>query len=248
MSGGSWRIEGDELVYEAKNLGWVWFGDPMWSDYDASMEVSRDADGEGIGVAVRAIDNQNLQVFRIGAEKNTAHMARFSHPGQKEAVVQARVPGKIEANQWYAVRIEVRGQRFRYLLDGKEVLAFEDPRCIRGGIALLSYFTSARFRDIRVSDPSGRVLWAGPPRLGLGAAVELRRECELLRLQIADLEGRPLPAPASPTITDFRELHGADASRLREWLGRIPTGRVVRAGRRQTTPFRCLGRRRRRAV
>ena len=78
--------------------------------------------------------------------------------------------GKIEFERWYSVRIVVRGEKVRCLIDGEEVFEQLSNPFSRGRVGLASWDAVARFRDIKITTPDGRALFEGVPRLPDGAA------------------------------------------------------------------------------
>ena len=60
-------------------------------------------------------------------------------------------------------KVEARGNRFRVFVDGEQFFDFTDPANPRGGIGLTSFDTANRFRNIKVTDPKGAVLFEGLP-------------------------------------------------------------------------------------
>src|SRR5262249_25668029 len=74
-------------------------------------------------------------------------------------------PGKIEKDKWYQLTVKLRGQDVSCYLE--DVLLFEqkDELFASGRIGLRTVDTVARFRDIMVTDPAGKILWSGLPPL-----------------------------------------------------------------------------------
>jgi alpha-L-arabinofuranosidase len=59
---------------------------------------------------------QDKYWWNVGGWGNTEHAIEFN-----QNPVGPRVPGKIETNRWYALRVEVRGRNIRCFLDGQLV-------------------------------------------------------------------------------------------------------------------------------
>jgi hypothetical protein len=65
------------------------------------------------------------------------------------------------------VTVEVRGSRFRLLIDGRPSLLAEHADLTSGRVGLRTYISAFHFRDIAVRTPAPdrTVLWEGPPKL-----------------------------------------------------------------------------------
>ncbi len=61
--------------------------------------------------------------------------------------------------------MRVRGTSCQCFLDEREILQFDETRNTRGAVGFQTCFTSARFRSIRVTDPTGKVLLDRLPEL-----------------------------------------------------------------------------------
>jgi Flp pilus assembly protein TadD len=162
---GNWKANGGEIIQslQGKDHGRLWFGDLTWTDYDIQLEAMRVAGTEGFGFAIRAISPQDYTYANFGGWGN-----RFAGGGSVLEGQVRMLPGyralTIEAGRWYRVEVKVRGNLFRMFLDAKEVFAgpVDHPR---GGIALGTWDTANRFRNIKVIAPDGRVLFEGVPRI-----------------------------------------------------------------------------------
>jgi hypothetical protein len=83
--------------------------------------------------------------------------------GRQGERLDRRVPGYVHIGQWYAVKLSVRGDRATCKLDGIDVFhdaPIENPT---GGVGLRTSRTAARFRNLMVTDPAGRVLFREVP-------------------------------------------------------------------------------------
>src|SRR5262249_20348499 len=71
---------------------------------------------------------------------------------------------KYESGHWYHLELHVRGDRVIALLDGRDLATTAHARLTHGSVAVLCY-GAARFRDITVTAPDGKLLWSGLPKL-----------------------------------------------------------------------------------
>jgi WD40 repeat protein/Flp pilus assembly protein TadD len=170
---GRWRIDGQELVQEARAQNcWLVFGDPDWTDYDLELQVKRVEGAEGGAIGFRATGAEDFYMINLGWWKNTVSSIEKSIGGRySPQSLTSRTPLQIEAGRWYQVKIEVRGDRLRVLLDGKELHTAQDGQFKRGKVGVRSWNTVNRFRNIKVTAPDGTVLFEGLPYLTSNAEV-----------------------------------------------------------------------------
>src|SRR5262249_34141820 len=74
--------------------------------------------------------------------------------------VLGMTPGRTDTNRWYRLGVQARGNNFKVFLDGKllnSAFSDEDPQ----GCVGLGTNTVACFRNLKVTDPSGKVLLEG---------------------------------------------------------------------------------------
>jgi hypothetical protein len=163
----TWRIEGKEVVQESELGDYILlFGDPKWTDYDVQVEA-RPTRGSGeVNVVVRAASLYDLTVAILGGWNNTRH-------GIMPMVVSgwrptATAPGKTTFDRWQKIKVEVRGRTCRLFVDGSPVVAAGDIPQAAGQAGLRTFNSAGRFRNIKVTDPQGKVLFEGLPRLAGG--------------------------------------------------------------------------------
>ncbi len=156
-----WVLKDDTVTLPrpATNVPLV-FGDERWTDYEFSLEARRDEGGEGFLIIFRAAGDRHYRV-NFGGWANKEHgVEKMGGP-----IRMLRVPGTIEPGRWYKVRVVCAGAKFEVFLDDARVFEFEDrERPFRsGGIGMNVWNTKASFRNLKVTAPDGKVLFAGLP-------------------------------------------------------------------------------------
>jgi uncharacterized protein (TIGR03067 family) len=170
-----WSRDGDELSVSrvGANLPLVLFGDYLWTDYDFTVDALRTNGDHGFVLHVRDTSETGMNGFNcwyLGAGEE----CRFNERSGLEEKVLRSFPHKLTSNRWYTARVRVRGSRFQcFLKDGdQEITIFDldDKRHPNGRVGLQSAWSAWRFKNIKVTDPDGNVLWEGPPRLATEAS------------------------------------------------------------------------------
>jgi hypothetical protein len=179
LIGGNWAIEGDELVARAKaGMHRATFGSPDWTDYTLEF----DAQTEKREVPVNRESGKTkttaktFQVrFRVKSDNEyyTCNIAAFN--GDYIDLISQQLKRKVlhggkyfvEAYNWHTYKVRVNGDRLELFIDNESIRAASDGQYRKGRVALVAQSgRTARFRNIRVTAPDGRVLWNGLPDLG----------------------------------------------------------------------------------
>lgn len=172
---GDWRIEGTELVQDRYDNAFVSFGDPQWSDYDFIAEVKK-INGTGwIALVFRANDPSNSYRFDVGVSDNKNHAIRSVSNHRHTDLV--RLNGSIPTGEWLKLRVRVRGTQLACFINDQEVTSIQDEDHKCGGVGLETFHAPTRFRNIKVTDPTGKVLFEGLPQL---ANVRIERTTEIV--------------------------------------------------------------------
>jgi alpha-L-arabinofuranosidase len=100
-------------------------GDHSWSDYTLSLKARKLGGDEGFIIAVRDLSPNTRVQWNLGGWKNSKHGIQ-SELGVQESLI-AQIPGHIEQDRWYDVKIELNGPRMNCFLDGKLVQTAEIP-------------------------------------------------------------------------------------------------------------------------
>ncbi|ODA29971.1 protein kinase domain-containing protein [Planctopirus hydrillae] len=166
---GHWTVEGDEVVQSATIESHVSFGNPEWTDIDFSYETmttSNAADSQGGIGLFRVLDFNNLLSFPLGVyggraiELNRVIKGKWSRDNDG-----GYLNFTFEKQRWYQVKLQLRGDKTTCFLDGTQVLTMTDPHRLQGKVGFASWNSAVRFRNIRVTDPQGNLLWEGAPDL-----------------------------------------------------------------------------------
>ncbi|RYX86729.1 DUF1080 domain-containing protein [bacterium] len=88
-------------------------GDVSWSDYTLSLKARKLGGAEGFLITFTSPDDQTKTWWNLGGWGNKEHGLEL------EGSTMARVPGTIETNRWYDIRIELKGDNIKAYLDGK---------------------------------------------------------------------------------------------------------------------------------
>src|SRR5207245_8337726 len=130
-------------------------------------------------------DPGNRYSFYVGSYGNAGSELCFLHEGHWGRKPGMYRGGGISRGEWYDVRIEVRGDRFRCFLNSELLFTSQDERFQSGRVGLRPWGSASRFKDIKVTAPDGTLLWNGLPELPDSTA--------------GLIEGKELPAaPADP--------------------------------------------------
>ena len=165
---GQWKSADGELIQESTRDSWpalLLFGDPEWSRYNVTLKAMPLAGKEAIGVCFNVADPRTYRSFDLGTFTNSRHRLMSVLGGNNEP--EEYKDGAIEADQWYDIRLEVRGAECRCLLNGVTwFVGKRDERLAKGRIGLNAWRRPARFKDIKVTSEDDKTdLWNGLPKL-----------------------------------------------------------------------------------
>jgi predicted Ser/Thr protein kinase len=161
---GQWLRAGDELVQTDLASGRLFFGDIEWTNYDFSCEAMRVEGTNAFDIIVRAADKYNYYLLDLGGWNNTKRAWSSVNEGVGTEFKGWR-NARATANQWYRVRVSVRGPHCQCYVDEQLIFDFTDHSHLGGAVGLNTFKTKARFRNIKVTAPDGKILWEGVPEL-----------------------------------------------------------------------------------
>ena len=172
VGAGKWTIEGDELVQSQLEpvLGKltsneIVFGDPSWADCDISFEAYKTAGPDDFKVLFRRETAHDYYGFDLGTDLNQVCQL-FSVQNDRWQRKEKHYRNlAVSFNEWHTVKVELRGKVARCYFDGERF--FEETNLLfpSGQVALSTWKTAVRFRRIKVTSPSGKVLLEGLPDL-----------------------------------------------------------------------------------
>ena len=164
---GDWIVEETELVHRAGTKGGhVLFGDRSWSAYNLSL-AAKIVDGPQFHVIFNDFNHSNHRLFNLGGDNcDWCDLASFFRHHWDESKRRLKRQ-KFNRNEWYDIRLEVRGAECRCYIDGTCWLINRDDRLVAGRIGFFAGDqATVRIRDLVVTAEDGNtVLWRGFPRL-----------------------------------------------------------------------------------
>jgi len=164
-SNGDWRIDGGAVAQEFPQRAdcTLAFGDFTWKDYDFSCEAKKVGGFGEMGIVYR-VTNTGRGEFILGRWGGIFESAgAVDLEGYRRLL--DRNAGKVQDGRWYKLGVRIRGTRFQCFVDDKLAFDFDDPKHPQGGVGVRTWSTLVRFRNFRVTDPDGKVLFEGLPEL-----------------------------------------------------------------------------------
>ena len=171
IGSGDWHVEGDQLVQTVKQPHQaILFGDVGWTDYDFTVDAMRIGPGDSFTLFFRRPDPQvwqNQYAFDVAGGGNQQTWADIFDKGQVETLQHQNF--RLADHHWYTARVKARGSHFEcFIKDGdqeRKMVDFDDDRHPNGCVGLRTWDSVYRFRNIKVTDPNGTVLWEGLPEI-----------------------------------------------------------------------------------
>jgi len=111
--GGNWSVVDGAYRQSDHVVGLSFFGDETWSDYTLTLKARKLSGAEGFLIAF-ARKGEERNWWNIGGWGNREHAIEFNQNS-----LGPHVPGSVETNRWYDLKVELQGRRLRCYLDGK---------------------------------------------------------------------------------------------------------------------------------
>lgn len=163
----SWTIKNGQLSQSEKlsDVKLI-FGDPAWTDYDFTLEARKDDGYEGFLILFRASDEDNFYWLNIGGWGNSQHAIEKETEGRRD-VMAPFLKGTVPEKEWIPVRISVRGNRMEAYLNNQLLYNYTDTihPMLNGAVGIGSWSTAVSFKNLKVTDSNGEILFAGLPEV-----------------------------------------------------------------------------------
>jgi alpha-L-arabinofuranosidase len=118
FTGGEWKAQDSALRQTSDRPDCRAFaGNPTWHDYVYTLRARKIGGNEGFLVMFLVQNNSNWVRWNLGGSGNTQHVVEQSIGGTKVNLCDP-VPGEIKTDQWYNVRVEVKGRHADCFLNG----------------------------------------------------------------------------------------------------------------------------------
>jgi hypothetical protein len=163
---GKWRVANDYLEQTTLDENvYIAFGDKTWTDYDFVAEGLLVRGNDQCCLVFRLSSVGNFCLFGLGSFKNTCHSAEELVDNKRfPASGPVKVPGKLNAGVWNKMAVRVRGDQAQCYLNDLRLFDVK-IRNSAGEVGFRTWASTYRFRNIKVTDPSGKVLLEGLPEL-----------------------------------------------------------------------------------
>jgi tRNA A-37 threonylcarbamoyl transferase component Bud32 len=163
-SEGKWSIEGNELVQASDQVSEILvFGDPAWKNFNFSLEAKWKSGAYGFGLLFDYQDYMNYSAGALAVRENSKHELCTHEDGIYQENRAALVNGNLEPDRWYRVEVRVRENSASLHLDGKQLCEYKLAEPLSGRLALATYGSSCRFRNLTVQSADGKILLEGLP-------------------------------------------------------------------------------------
>jgi len=113
--GGNWSVNDGAYRQADRVVGLSFFGDEKWSNYTLMLKARKLSGAEGFLICF-ARKGTERNWWNIGGWGNREHAIEFNQNS-----LGPHVPGSVEANRWYDIKVELNGRQIRCYLDGKLV-------------------------------------------------------------------------------------------------------------------------------
>jgi hypothetical protein len=159
---GQWQVVDGALRQTGNEEGArALIGDPNWSDYSLTLKARKLSGNEGFLIFFGTADANTKSWWNLGGWGNTRH--GLEAPG----IAAAPVPGRIETNRWYDIKLELKGDTIRAYLDNQLIqAATQTPPQRNFGQALIPDLVA----DPSIAEFNGTFYIYGTTDIGAGLA------------------------------------------------------------------------------
>ncbi|MBN1795440.1 MAG: carbohydrate binding domain-containing protein [Sedimentisphaerales bacterium] len=117
------------------------------SAYTVTLKAMKISGAEGFLIGFGALDRENFYWLNIGGWGNTTHRLEKSIDDVR-SYFGPSVPGNVESNRWYDIKIQVTGKQIQCYLDGDLIIDITDDR----GLAKGPDLSASTVRDTATGD------------------------------------------------------------------------------------------------
>jgi len=126
--GGSWTVQDGALRQTAeKEFIRALVGDKSWTDYTLTLKARKISGREGFLILFHINDDEDRVWWNIGGWENTQHGVELG-----ETLDGKR--GRVEANRWYDIKVEVSGASVKCSLNGKVIHDIKNTLTVTRGL------------------------------------------------------------------------------------------------------------------
>ncbi len=153
---GEWAPKEGVLSQTASDAGdLITAANVQEQDYDISLKARKTGGKEGFLILFNVEDEKNYVWWNVGGWGNKQHGMQYRYDGKK-ADFGKNVPGTLENDRWYDVKIEVRDRNVSCYLDGKLIQKAKIPQRDNSkaetvAVGLGTWKTQAEFKDVKVT-------------------------------------------------------------------------------------------------
>jgi alpha-L-arabinofuranosidase len=152
---GDWTVQDGALRYSREGTeARATVGKTEWKDYTFTLKARKLSGKEGFLVMIRAQNEREKSWWNIGGWGNKQHGLEM--PG----IVTERVPGHIETNRWYDIKIELKDHLTRCFLDGKLIHEVTTKHQIKALYATSGFTRDGRELIVKVVNTGAQALTA----------------------------------------------------------------------------------------
>jgi alpha-L-arabinofuranosidase len=110
---------------DPRKNSWAWAGETSWGDYTLSLKARKLGGSEGFLISVRGSSPEDYISWNLGGWGNHFHGV-VSRLGQQDQLL-ARLPGSIEKDRWYDIKLVLKGTKVACYLDNKLLQRLDIP-------------------------------------------------------------------------------------------------------------------------
>ncbi|MBM82506.1 MAG: hypothetical protein CMJ78_18235 [Planctomycetaceae bacterium] len=198
------------------------FGDPEWKDYTVEVEFQKTGGTKepfqydaGVSLMFRATNLNEFYWLRLGVSDNREHSLEVCDGGA--APITRKVPGSLQDNRWYQLRVSVVAESMRIHVDDRLLFDLKHSRHRKGGIGIGNWLATTRWRNLKVQGSDGSILMGQLP--DPSSAISPKNVPDFatideLNQQIRNLESKKARLPIARSIAD----NGRDPRETRLFL------------------------------